>query len=309
MVEPRIRLRAWIAASVLQRFAPIFWRPPRALYFASRPVATPVERRIPTRHGPVRCLIYHPPAGAPDPGGAGRRRPVHVQIHGGGFYGRLPEQDEHIAAFIASDVGAVVVSVDYDVAPHVRFPVAEEECYDVVAWIATNAAANGWDADRISVGGESAGGKLAINVCQIASASGAFRVCALVTAFAVADVTRADRTSVKRDASIAPWMQRLVRDTYFVDASRRSDPIASPLGDANLAAALPSTLVMTGAFDTLAPEMDRIAEVLRAAGVTVVHRRFAQTDHGFTHRLPVATAREAIGLIGDHLRTAFSRTA
>jgi acetyl esterase len=276
------------------------------LYFASRAVAKPSEVRVPTRHGSVRCIIYRPPAGAPAPGGAGRLPPVHIQIHGGGFYGRYPEQDEHIAGYIASDVGAVVVSVDYDVAPQVQFPVAEEECYDVAAWVYDTAAVNGWDAGRISVGGGSAGGKLAINVCQLAHANEAFRLRALVTEYAVADVTRTDRTSAKRNAKISPAIQRLVNDTYFADAARHADPIASPLHDKDLALALPATLVMTGEYDTLAPEMDHIAETLRRAGVTVVHRQFAKTDHGFTHGPPVETAREAIRLIGEHLTTAFS---
>ena len=302
----RIRPRAWISAYVLQRLSPLFWRPERALYFASRAVAKPSEVRVPTRHGSVRCLIYRPPAGAPAPGGAGRLPPVHIQIHGGGFYGRYPEQDEHIAGYIASDVGAVVVSVDYDVAPQVQFPVAEEECYDVAAWVYDTAAVNGWDAGRISVGGGSAGGKLAINVCQLAHANEAFRLRALVTEYAVADVTRTDRTSAKRNAKISPAIQRLVNDTYFADAARHADPIASPLHDKDLALALPATLVMTGEYDTLAPEMDHIAETLRRAGVTVVHRQFAKTDHGFTHGPPVETAREAIRLIGEHITTAFS---
>ncbi len=305
-MEPRIRPRAWIAAYTLQRFAPLFWRPPRELYFAGRAVAKPATMSVPTRHGAVRVLLYRPPDDVPAPGAAARPRPVLVQIHGGGFYGRLPEQDEHLAAYVAADVGAVVVSVDYDVAPQVRYPVAEEQCYDVAAWVAATATTNGWDAQRIAVGGESAGGKLAINVCQLAHASGAFRPCALVAAYAVADVTRTDRTSAKRGAAIAPWLQRLVNETYFVDASRRAEPLASPLGDVRLAEALPPVLILTGADDTLAPEMDLLADRLRAAGVPVVHRRFPGADHGFTHRPPVATARAAIDLIGRHLRTAFS---
>jgi acetyl esterase len=302
-IRPRARLAAW----VIQRIAPLFWRPPKAVFFARHAVAAPAEIRVPTRHGPVRCLIYLPPAAAPEPDGAAGLRPVHVQIHGGGFYGRFPEQDAHIADYIASDVGAVVVSVDYDVAPQVQYPVAEEECYDVALWVARTGSANGWDANRISVGGESAGGKLAINVCQLAHAGGAFRPRALVATFAVADVTRTDRTSAKRGAKIAPWVQRLVSDTYFADVSRRSEPLASPLFDERLAAALPATLIMTGEYDTLAPEMDRIAETLTAAGVPVTHRRFAGVDHGFTQGPPIATAREAIALIGEHLRAAFSR--
>lgn len=285
---------------MLQRVSPLFWRPRKELYFGTHRIAKPDEVCVPTRHGAVRCLIYRPPAGSSPP-------PVHVLIHGGGMFGRYPEQDDHVATYLASEVGAVVVSIDYDVAPQVQFPVAEEECYDVALWIRANAATGGWDADRISVGGESAGGKLAINVCQLAYAGGVFRPCALVAAYAVADHTRSDRTSGKRFEKIPRALQRLVNDTYFAAASRRSEALASPLFDSNLALALPATLIMTGEDDTLAPEMDRLAETLGAAGVSVVHRRFANTDHGFTHHPPVETAREAIALTGAHLAAAYGR--
>ncbi len=291
---------AWIAAYVLQHVSPLFWRPRKELYFGTRRIARPVEVRVPTRHGAVRCLMYRPPNPTPAP-------PVHVLIHGGGMFGRYPEQDDHIATYLASETGAVVVSIDYDVTPQVQYPVAEEECYDVALWVHANAASGGWDPDRISVGGESAGGKLAINVCQLAYAGDTFRPCALVAAYAVADVTRTDRTSSKRFAKISPALQRVVNDTYFADLARRREAIASPLFDPQLALALPATLIMTGEYDTLAPEMDRLAQMLAAAGVPVVHRQFARTDHGFTHGPPVDTAREAIVLTGAHLAAAYRR--
>jgi acetyl esterase len=284
----------------MQHASPLFWRPRKELYFGTRRVARPDEVSVPTRHGAVRCLIYRPPAAPPSP-------PVHILIHGGGMFGRYPEQDDHVATYLASEIGAVVVSVDYDVTPQVQYPVAEEECYDVALWVRANAASGGWDPDRISVGGESAGGKLAINVCQLAYAGGLFRPCALVAAFAIADVTRTDRRSAKRFAKISPALQRLVNDTYFADAARRLEAIASPFFDPHLALALPATLIMTGEYDTLAPEMDALAQMLGAAGVPVVHRQFAQTDHGFTHRPPVETARQAIALTGDHLAAAYTR--
>jgi acetyl esterase len=133
------------------------------------------------------------------------------------------------------------------------------------------------------------------------------RPCALVAAFAVADVTRTDRASGKSNAKISQAIQRLVKETYFVDAAQRSGPIASPFYDENLAAALPATLIMTGEYDTLAAEMDRLAERLAQAGVTVVHRRFAKSDHGFTHEPPAERAREAIALFGEHLSSSFAR--
>ena len=305
-VQTRIRPWLWLAAYVVQRFAPLTWHPHKELFFARRAVAAPDAIRVPTRHGVVRCFVYRPPGGAPAAGGTNGVRPVHLQIHGGGFTGRYPAQDEHVATYVASEVGAFVVTVDYDVAPQVQFPVAEEQCYDVARWIFENGSISGWDCARISVGGMSAGGKLALNVCQLAHADGVFRPIALVAAYAVADVTRSDRTSAKRNARVSPALQRITNDTYFADVSRRTEPLASPIFDRHLAAALPATLILTGEDDTLAPEMERLADALRAGGADVVQRRFARTDHGFTHALPVATAREAIVLIGAFLSAAYA---
>jgi acetyl esterase len=305
-VQSRIRPWLRLVAYGLQTFAPLTWRPRRDLFFARRSVAAPEPIRIPTRHGLVRCFVYRPPADAPVAGGSIRSRPVHLQLHGGGFTGRYPAQDEHVATYIASEAGAFVVTVDYDVAPQVQFPVAEEQCYDVARWIFETAPANGWDPARISVGGMSAGGKLAFNVCQLAHASGLFRPIALVAAYAVADVTRSDRRSAKRHARVSPLLQRITNGTYFADASRRRDPLASPAFDPHLAAALPATLILTGEDDTLAAEMERLGATLRAAGADVVNRQFSNTDHGFTHGPPVATAREAIGLIGAFLVAAYA---
>lgn len=304
----RSRIRPWprLVAYVVQRFAPFTWRPHKDLFFARRVVAAPEAIWVPTRHGAVRCFVYHPPGGAPVAGGSDGARPVHLQIHGGGFTGRYPAQDEHVATYIASETGAFVVTIDYDVAPQVQFPIAEEQCYDVARWIFESASVNRWDAARISVGGMSAGGKLALNVCQLAHAGGLFRPIALVAAYAVADVTRSDRTSAKRHARVSPALQRLTNDTYFADVSRRTEPLASPIFDPTLAAALPATLILTGEDDTLAPEMERLAAVLRADGADVVSRQFAATDHGFTHAPPIETAREAIVTIGAFLNAAYA---
>jgi acetyl esterase/lipase len=60
-------------------------------------------------------------------------------------------------------------------------------------------------------------------------------------------------------------------------------------------------LILTGEYDALGPEMDQMAEDLAAAGVSVTHRTFAKTDHGFMHFKPAGTAREAMELIKAHL--------
>ncbi len=294
-----VPLRRRARARLTQLIYPYVIRVDKDLYFATRPIAAPTEIGVPTRHGKIRCLVYRPHPAAP----LAANPPVHLEIHGGGFVARNPEQDTHIANFIASEVGAVVVSVDYDAAPQAQYPKAEEESYDVAEWIVTNGRANGWDGSRLSVLGVSAGGKFAISVAQLAHDTQAFKLRALTLAYAAADVTRTDRTSPKKRPMVSTAVQRLAADTYFPDVGRRTEPLASPILDKQLALKVPATLILTGEYDTLGPEMDQMAKDLAAAGVKVTHHMFRQTDHGFLHYKPVQTAHEAMKLIQTHLLT------
>ncbi len=79
-------------------------------------------------HHPKPTHRVDPPADVT----AERRPPLHIETHGGGFVSRNVHEDAHICRFLASDVGCVVLSIDYHCAPQVTFPVAEEECFDVL---------------------------------------------------------------------------------------------------------------------------------------------------------------------------------
>jgi acetyl esterase len=205
------KLRAYSQALMAQKMAPVvirFRMPRRELDIATRPVAAPTRISVPTRHGTVRCLVFMPHLDAPlasrDSG-----PPVNLQIHGGAFMIRAPWQDNHINRYIASDVGAVVVSPDYAVAPQARYPVAEEQCFDIARWLVENGPARGWDASRLAVGGTSAGGKLAINIVQQARSAGAFSLRAITLGCSVVDLTGIKRTSPLDKPYITPQMQQV----------------------------------------------------------------------------------------------------
>jgi acetyl esterase len=64
---------------------------------------------------------------------------------------------------------------------------------------------------------------------------------------------------------------------------------------------VPPTLILTGEYDTLGPEMDQLVADLAEAGVQVTHHMFAKTDHGFMRETSVETLREAIEFVKAHL--------
>jgi acetyl esterase len=308
--DPQIHWRAALSARTFQLLFPIGFRLQYSspeLQFATKRIARPKRITIPTRHGKLKALVYAPVLEDIAAWLAlGRRPPVHLILHGGAFIVRVPRQEDNVARYLASEAGCYVVIPDYDTAPKVRFPISEEQTYDAFRWIHANGEANGWDGERVSVGGPSAGGKFALNVAQQAIDDGAYLPVAVSAEYGAADISRPDsmRTSPKPNPVVPAQMMDLVRRTYFKGADLTS-PLASPARFDRLAE-FPPTLIMTAAYDTLRHEMNDLAADLAAKGVQVTHRQFDGVDHGFTHTKPVEVSREAITLIGDLLRKAYA---
>jgi triacylglycerol lipase len=131
------------------------------------------ERFAPAADGApeVRMLIYTPP------GEAGASRPAYLHIHGGGYVLGSPEMMDAPNRAIVADLGCVLVSVDYRLAPETRFPGAVEDGYAALRWLHANADALGVDRGRIAIGGESAGGGHAAALAIHARNRGEIPIC------------------------------------------------------------------------------------------------------------------------------------
>jgi acetyl esterase/lipase len=260
--------------------------PPIAL--TSRNVARAETVLVPTRHGDVRCYITRAAADAPLATGSAVP-PVHVHIHGGAFVIGAPRQDDHLVRGIAGEVGATVVNVDYSTAPEARYPQAHEECYDVLRWVQNSGDAMGWDGARVSIGGISAGGNLALGALELARRAGdpALRACVLVVPLVDASLPAEQYTSplpASAGAShrpfVSPRLVGLVERNYFADAPRRTEPLASPVLGEEIAA-LPPLLVVTAEQDSMRPQDERFVDKARSAGVPVTYHCAPGVDHGF----------------------------
>jgi acetyl esterase len=282
---------------------PVFWAlaniGSRARYVPkiAEPLTTTVlppeeSLSIPTRHGSVRAVVVRPAPARSEQ--EVQLPPVILQLHGGGFLNRYPEQDRHLARYLAANLGAVIVLPDYSTGPKVRYPVAEEEMYDVARWMQGAGQEHGWDGHRLLLSGISAGSKLAINICQQIHAEGGRRPLAVSLIVPVTDMSRTDRTSVIPRPAISPFVQRLVSWAYFPDADRRREPLAAPRYDAILPETMPPTLIQTGEYDTLATEGRELADALRAAGVETRHKQYAGADHDFYTGKPVERVQEML---------------
>lgn len=246
-----------------------------ALYFSGTELPEPSVVRVPTRRGTVTCHVYRPD-------GTEGPLPVYVHFHGGAFLMRYPQMDDFWARIVCAEVGALVVNVDYDVAPQRRFPVAHEQCHDVPAWLSRNPDALGIDPTRLVLGGFSAGGGLAASAALQARDQDSFRPAGQLLGVPSLDVAEdpAAKDSVISNPMITPDLLKLVRATYFKNKKARSTPYASPARAVDLRG-LPPAFVISAEYDRLRAEADRYAERLAGAGVGVEHYVVPGADHYF----------------------------
>ena len=237
--------------------------------FAGRDLPAPQRLKVPTRHGRVKCEVYR------DPGRA-EPSPVHVHLHGGAFLMRYPQMDDFWCRYLVARAGVTVVNVDYDVAPRVRYPVAQEQAHDVLAWVQENGE---WDRGRVTISGFSAGGNLAASACLQAADLGTPLPRLQLLGVPSLDVSTVDKPA-PAGAMISPAVIDLVRKTYFRDADRRTEPYASPLLAETLAGQ-PPALVITASQDRLRAEAVAYVARLEAAGVPVSHLDLPGRDHYF----------------------------
>lgn len=216
---------------------------------------------------------------------AGEAMPLVIYFHGGGFFaGGLDETDE-LARTIAKRTDAVVVNVDYHLSPEAKFPVAVNDAYAALCWVAANASRLGIDAQRIVVAGDSAGGNLTVVTCLMARERGGPSIRFQVPIYPSLDMrARPNYGSRARwggggyilDNDDIEWML----DHYLSLREEASDWRASPIL-AKTYAGLPPALVVTADHDPLADEGKLYAERLTADGVDVEHACFEGTFHGF----------------------------
>jgi acetyl esterase len=236
---------------------------------------TVTDRFADTDIGARAVRLYRPATAS------GRPLPVVVNFHGGGgTLGNL-DQSDWLCAQVAARVGALVVSVDYRLAPEHPFPAARDDGYAALTWVAGHAADLGARPDRLAVMGDSAGGGLAAAVCLLAREAGP-AIDAQVLLYPALDLTFT-RPSVARFAA-GPVLTRadmeVFRAHYLGTEGDATDPACSPLLAPDLAG-LPPTLVITAAIDPLHDDGADYARRLAEAGVAVRHTDHARAVHGF----------------------------
>ncbi|MEW1773476.1 alpha/beta hydrolase [Streptomyces sp. NPDC086777] len=248
----------------------------------------------------IRDVSVPGPDGAPDvrvrvftPAGHEGKLPGLLFLHGGGFILGLVDFFDSQTTRIAAEVGAVVVSVDYRVAPEAPFPAGMEDCYAALEWMVEHADELGVDPQRIGIAGESAGANLAAAVALAARDGNGPRLTMQYLGLPMLD-DRLETPSMNTFVDTPGFNGRtagVLWDSYLGGAKTgRGDdvsPYAAPARAEDLAG-LPPTYIALAEFDPLRDEGFEYARRLIAAGVPTELRHFPGASHGVSELNPGA---------------------
>ncbi|MFC9790881.1 alpha/beta hydrolase [Rhodococcus sp. NPDC127528] len=261
------------------------------------------DARVPGRDGgadiPVRLYT---PTGAPRPMGA------LVWFHGGGYvFGDIASSERSCVA-IAEDVGCLVVSVEYRLAPENPFPAGLDDGHTALTWVVEHADDLGVDPARIAIGGVSAGAGLAAGLAlRIRDEKGPTLACQLLDNPMLDD--RMETDSIREFTDTPLWtgaQAALAWSFYLGEARSEPSPYAAPARAENLAG-LPPAWISACELDPLRDEaLDYALRLIRAGVPVELHHR-PGTFHG-SNAIPGPTVSDRTRDDMHHaLRTAFAR--
>ena len=255
------------------------------------------DSSIPVDGAEIGARVYTPQGEGP--------HPVVVFFHGGGWVICSLDTHDNLARAICRDAEAVVVSVDYRMAPENRYPTAVHDCFAATKWVAANAASLSADASRLALCGDSAGGNLAAVVSHIARDTGgpAIRYTALI--YPAVDMTRKggsldeNASGYFLETAGMHWFMN-----HYLSEAEKAETTASPMLHEDLSR-LPDCFIATCEYDPLRDEAEAYGDALRANGVHVETERYDGLIHGAATLTGVLDGgRRLVADVAAHLRAA-----
>lgn len=231
--------------------------------------------------------------------------PALVFIHGGGWVLGDLESHDDVARTIASRTPAVVVSVDYRLAPETPFPGPLDDCEAALRWTVDHAAELGIDPARVAVGGDSAGGNLAAALALRARERKGPKIAFQLLIYPATDMSAKGGSidEFSRGYGLTAANMHWFWEVYAPAACDAANPEVSPLRAKSLAG-LPPAFIITAHFDVIRDEGEEYGRKLRDAGVPVSMVRFREMNHGFIRMGSLyPQANQALTMCAEALRS------
>jgi acetyl esterase len=299
-MQPLIEARASLPASKSLEEDRINWSAYAKANNAPAPDSMTIEdRTVEARDGYAIPIRIYTPAG-------GGKLPCLLYYHGGGFVKGDCDTSDTNGWGLAAEIGAVVISVDYRLAPEHKFPVLLNDCLDVLLHAHANPDAYGIDASRMGVSGDSAGGNLAAGAAIWARRNGGPDLkCQGLIYPCLTD--RLEFDSYRRNAD-APGLTTASMTSYWkaylgeAVAGKCTESTATPLVEGDMAG-LPPAYILVAEFDPLIDDGVAYASKLMGAGVETGFYRADRMIHGFVRaRVEGPDAAKAFSAMTRFLR-------
>ena len=255
------------------------------------------DLRLPGPHGQVPCRLYLPDD-VEKPG-------CLIYAHGGGFMQGSLDSWDHFLRDLVRQSGVAALSVDYQLSPEVKFPVAFDETVAMIRLAAREGSGFGIDPSRLAVGGDSAGANLALAAAVALHDAGDKALSFLLLVYGVytTDSDSASWRQFGRGAGLSQTQMKWIWETYLENPGQMADLRAAP-GLADLKGLPPAHLIV-GSLDPLLDDSNRLAAQLDAAGVANALTVYQGINHGFIrYGKLIGTARRAIADCAVALKTA-----
>ena len=246
-----------------------------------------------THLGHVRVRIVKPV-------GAKGLLPTVLYIHGGGWILGNAGTHDRLVRELAVGVDAAVVFVEYDRSPEARYPLAIEQAYAAARWISEHGHAEGLDASRLAIAGDSVGGCMTAAVSLLAKRRGGVHFVHQSLYYPVTDA--AQDTDSYREFADGPYLTAKAMawfwDAYLPDHDKRGESTASPLrATPEELAGLPETFLVVDEYDVLRDEGEAFGRRLIEAGVPTTTVRYNATVHDFMMLNPLRGTAATTGAI------------
>jgi acetyl esterase/lipase len=250
------------------------------------PMAQVEDRTIAGRSGAIRVRIFKPVGETAEP------RPILVYFHGGGWIFGSIEGSDRVARLIANEAQAIVVSVDYRLSPEHAYPAASDDGEDAFLWARANAVALGGDTEMVAVGGDSAGGHVAINTSQRQVAAGRPTPALELLYYPATDLhmTYSSYAKFGKGYGLDRSFAEFILPVVFGKADQ-DDGLVSPLRARSLKG-MPPTILATAGFDIVRDPAQAFARKLEADGVSVTYLHYGTLNHGFLQQSGVVEAAD-----------------
>lgn len=257
--------------------------------------------RIPARNYQIPLRIYSPA----DSGSTGEKRlPILIYVHGGGWtLGSIGTYDS-LARGLANKIPAIVVSVDYRLAPEHPYPAGLDDVHLAVVWTAHNTNQIGGDRERIAIAGDSGGATLA-TIVAMKMCKQKLRIAFQALFYPSTNISSTDTQSYREYGdgySLTKKAVKAFRSFYLPNRDDWDSPEASPLlASSDDLKLMPPALIVTAGCDPLREEGKAYADRLKACGVKVTYRLEEDMIHGFLGLFNSPKYPEASKLVEDRL--------